>query len=133
MSKSRVPERRRVKRRPILDTFAIFLVIPKKGIHKLATHDVSEDGIGFDLTLEDEPPSDWNITSGTLIDLNLYLNSSLYIPLTVQVVRIETKEGIHRAGAIFQDHTSTQYQVFLAFLKLIDTMLDIAQVEKPGN
>ena len=132
-SKKKKPERRHAQRRPILDTFSIFLVAPAKGPHKLTVYDLSEDGIGFDLNIEGEPPSEIQPLPGTPLELNLYLNSSLYIPLTVQIVRINHSRTSHRVGALFQDLTSPQYEVFLSFLKFLDALLGVAQIEPVGK
>ena len=114
---------------PILATFSVFIVIPKKGIHRLPVHDISEIGMGFDLDIEGEPAQDFPISPGDTLDFRFYLNNSLYIPLTIQVVRIEEGHLKRRVGAEFSDTQSESHQAFLAFLNLLDKILDMIQID----
>jgi hypothetical protein len=129
-SPSNPKERRRARRRPVLETFSLFVVIPKKGIHRLAIHDVSDLGIGFDLDTEGESPADFPLTSGNSLDLRLYLNQSLYLPLTVEVVRIEDRNTVRRVGAEFAQRDSGNYKGFLAFLTMLDSVIDVVRIEE---
>ena len=54
-------ERRKAKRRPILEAFSFFVVVPKKGMMKLAVLDVSESGLGFDYDVGGEDTSSFPI------------------------------------------------------------------------
>lgn len=123
-------ERRKAKRRPILDTFSIFTVVPKKGIHKLVVHDLSELGVGFDLDTEGEVHADFPVSPGSGLELRLYLNQSLYLPLGVEVVRVDERGPIRKIGARFDDKTSASYKAFLAFLQLLDSVIDVVRIEE---
>src|SRR5579885_2681962 len=92
-------ERRRSARQPILDSFSLFVVVPKKGIHRLPIHDVSAEGIGFDLDTEGESPSDFPVKVGETLELRLYLNQSLFLALEAKVMRSQEKDLIRRIGA----------------------------------
>lgn len=122
-------ERRKTERRPILYTFSIFLTIPKKGLYRLEVHDISETGIGFDLDIEGEEYSRFPVKEGFPIDLRFYINPSLYIPLSVQVTRIEDHHSKRRVGAEFQESSSENYKAFLSFLSLLDKIVDVVQIE----
>src|SRR6476620_1946496 len=122
-SSAKRAERRTFKRRPILATFSVFLVIPHKGMHRLEVLDISENGIGFNWDTEGETPSDYAIHEGDTIDLNFYLNPSLFIPLSIQVVRVDESNLIRRIGAEFQDKKSQGYKAYLAFIHLLDHLI----------
>jgi hypothetical protein len=126
-------ERRRARRRPILATFSMYLVIPKKGLYKLTVHDISELGIGFDLDVEGESSSDFPVQIGDKLDSRLYLNQSLYIPLSLQIARVEDKPIVRRVGAEFQEHESINYKAFLSLLGFLDKMADALQVDTEGQ
>lgn len=115
-------ERRRDKRRPILESFSLFVVVPKKGGHRLPVHDLSDHGLKFDLDTEGEALEDFPIREGEALDLQLYLNQSLALPLAVKIVRIETVAGVRRVGTELTDKKAKGYGGFLAFLKMLDAI-----------
>lgn len=131
-------ERRRTRRRPILDTFSMFCVVPKKGVHRLQVHDVSDHGIGFDLDLEVEEAAGFALKSGEHLEVHFYLNQSLYLPLSVKVARIEDRNAndepssvsqakVRRIGAEF-DQKDKGHHAFLSFLAMLDAIVDVAQI-----
>jgi hypothetical protein len=121
-------ERRRSKRRPILDTFSLFIVVPKKGPHRLQIHDVSDQGLGFDLDIEGESAADFPIKAKESLDVQLYFNQSLYINLQVQVARIEDGGSVRRVGAEFTDRTTAGHKAFASFLQMLDYLVEAAQI-----
>lgn len=121
-------ERRRSKRRPILDTFSLFCVVPKKGVHRLQVHDLSDLGIGFDLDIEGENFDEFPVKKTENLELHLYLNQSLYLGLPVQVVRLEDANGIRRVGAEFTDRTGAVYKAYAAFLQMLDLLSETAKI-----
>lgn len=123
-------ERRRTRRRPILETFSIFIVIPKKGLHRLEVQNISEDGMGFDLDVEGESPHNSPIKIGDTVDFRFYLNQSLFIPLSIQVVRVEEHHTGRRIGAEFQDKSTPGYKAFLSLLHFFDHVVDVVQIDK---
>ena len=117
----------------------MFCVVPKKGIHRLQVHDVSDHGIGFGLDLEGEETIGFSLQSGELLDVHFYLNQSLYLPLSVKVARIEDRNvgdehgsqppaRVRRIGAEF-DNKDKGHNAFLAFLQMLDAISEVAQIQ----
>jgi hypothetical protein len=126
----RSSERRRVKRRAILDSFSLFVVMLKKGPYRLSVGDLSELGIGFDVDLEEDPDTT-PLSVGEILDLEFYLNQSLYIPLQARVMRIEADEnGDRRVGAEFVRSISgtPEISAITDFVKMLDSVSAIAEV-----
>lgn len=127
-------ERRRTRRRPIIETFSMFCVVPKKGPYRLAIHDVSDQGIGFDLDMEGEDTQDFALKLGEQLEVHLYLNQSLYLPLSVKVARIEerNREGAEQGKARYigaeLDLQDPVHAGFAAFLKMLDAIADVAKI-----
>lgn len=133
MSVDTANERRQAKRRPILKTFSIFVVVPKKGIHRLQLNDLSEAGVGFDLDTEGEVYADFPIKIGDSIELQLFLNQSLYLPLVVEVARLTDRGEIRNVGAIFgesfKEKNSKHYQALCSFLKMLDNISGVLEIK----
>jgi hypothetical protein len=121
-------ERRRSKRRPILDTFSLFCVVPKKGVHRLQVHDISDLGLGFDLDIDGESFDEFPVKPKEKLDVQLYLNQSLYLTLKVEVARIEDSRGVRRVGAEFTDKTSNAHKAYAAFLQMLDLLSEVAEI-----
>lgn len=122
-------ERRKSKRRPVLSTFSVFVVVPKKGIHRLQIHDISDTGIGFDLDTDGEALDSFPMKTGEALDIRFYLNQSLYIPLAVQVVRLDQRGTVRKVGAEFEDKSSKGFKAYLAFIQLLDSISDSLELE----
>lgn len=121
-------ERRHKNRRTILETFNFFVVVPKKGSHRLPVHDLSEDDIGFDIDIEGEMLTNSFIGVEEIIELHLYLNQSLYLPLKIKVARIEEKNSVRRIGATFCEEDSAARKACVAMLQMIDQLMNIAKI-----
>jgi hypothetical protein len=121
-------ERRKTKRRPILETFSLFAVVPKKGMHRLLVHDVSEGGLGFDLDIDGENFDEFPVKSGEKLEVHLYLNQSLYLPLSVQIARLEDSKTVRRLGTELVDPGSPQSKAFGAFLQMLDVVADVGEI-----
>lgn len=122
------PERRRAVRRPVLSTFSLFVVVPRKGAHRLALHDISERGIGFDLDTEGESPEDFPVASGDRLEVEFYLNPSLHIPLAVKVARVELRGQVRRLGADFEERSGRAYQAFASFLQVLEKIEEVGRI-----
>ena len=123
-------ERRKSKRRQILSTFSFFVVVPNKGVHRLPVHDVSENGIGFDIDLDDEDPSAFPLKTGENLALHFYLNQSLFMPVSIRVMRIDEqpKSKVRRIGAEFAEKNSAGVQAMKAFTQMLDRVAEVAEV-----
>lgn len=117
-------ERRKSQRRPILDSFSFFIVIPKKGVHRLPIHDLSDQGLGFDFDIEGESYADFPLHPEEKLELQFYLNQSLYLPLSIKVARVETRGLIRRVGAEFIEKDSKSFKAFLAFIQMLDCVIE---------
>jgi hypothetical protein len=122
-------EKREARRRPILESFALFVVVPGKGAHRLPVFDLSEKGIGFQFDHESESPESTSLNTGEAIELCLYLNQSLYIALQVRVARIHQQkpDGPRIVGASFADSPAGSNLAAERFVQLLDALAEIKQ------
>lgn len=122
-------EKRGSPRRPIVDSFSLFVVVPSRGLHKLPIHDISESGIGFTIDVDGEDTAGRPHHVGDLLDIRIYLNQTLYFPIQVKVARTEKKGSVRRIGAEFTDMKSKSYRGIKSFIEMIDRIADIAQYD----
>ena len=116
------PERRRSARRPILEAFDLFVVLPFKGDHRLKIHDVSDHGVGFDLDMEGEPIDATRLEVGKDLTVQLHFNRRLSLPLKLRVTRIEARGGVRRVGGELVAKKSEETKAFKAFVSLVDAL-----------
>jgi hypothetical protein len=118
-------EKRRVKRREILERFSFYICVPKLGYTRHKVNDISELGIGFMI----DTLGEFKMIHQETCDLQFYLNQSLYLSLKIQAVRIiERPEHMQEIGAIFLDTESTTHQTFLTLVKLVDQLSETAEL-----
>ena len=117
-------ERRRSRRRPILDSFMFFVVVPKKGMAKLNVADVSDSGVGFDYDVGPESKEDFPVKVGEEFELHLYVNQSLFLPMKVKVARLDEKSSIRRIGAQFTNIDSPEHRGLMAVLQMVDQLVE---------
>lgn len=120
-------ERRRDRRRPILESFSMFVSFPERGFTKLPMHDISEVGIAFfaQEVLE--------FKSGEVVQGQVYLNQSLSIPCLGRVVRVlQSRRGddMQEVALEFHDLKHPGVMVMTDFLKFLDRLSAIANLEK---
>lgn len=125
-------DRRRAPRRPILDSFSFFIALPKKGPHRLPALDVSELGLGFMIDVEGENAANFPVQLGDVIDVQFYLNQTLYIPVKIRIARIVQanpgNQDLRRVGAEFLDRNSPPQKAFTNFIRMIDEIAEVAKV-----
>ena len=116
-------ERRRVKRREILENFSFYICIPKLGYTRHKVNDVSELGIGFMV----ETLGEFRLVNQETCELQFYLNQSLYLPMQIQVVRaMDRPELVQEVGAIFTEMNDSAHDTFVTLVKLVDQMTETA-------
>ena len=120
-------ERRGARRRPIMESFSFFVVVPKKGFHKLRVVDISDSGVGFDYDILGEAPDAFPVKIGEEFDLQFYLNQSLYIPMKVKVMRVDDSKVIRRIGAEFINSGSPEHQGLISLITMIDQLSEVVQ------
>ncbi len=110
-------EKRRTKRREILDRFSFFVCIPKLGMARHRVQDVSEAGIGFTI----DTLGEFKLKTGEECELHFYMNPSLYLPAMIRVVRELDSEEEQSVGAEFTGpHAGSE--AWTTFVKLIDQL-----------
>lgn len=122
-------ERRRSNRQNILDSFNLFVSIPKKGGHRLRVQDLSLHGVGFDLDTEGEIEQDFPVKEGEILEIQLFLNRSLNIPLTVEVKRLMNQGGVRFVGTEVKKETNKAYEAFQTFVNLVKALSLVDQPE----
>lgn len=125
-------ERRRAKRLPILETFSLFCSIPKLGPVRQSVSDVSELGMG--VVINDDTPTQGELPADKTIEVAIFLNPSLSIPLKARVVRTVRIEGIGtQVGLEFTDRKSPGFRAVNAFLKMLDEIGAAVSISKSSK
>ena len=122
-------DRRKSRRRPIIESFSLNTVIPKWGMHLLPLLDVSETGIGFQVDQHLKGFAS-PVEIGTTLDIRVYLNKSLYLPVKVKIVRFENKDESRLVGAEFLETTSAGYKGLMMFLSMLDNISELVQFDE---
>lgn len=120
---SKGPERRKARRRQILENFSFYISIPKLGHTRHRVRDISEIGIGFDL----DTLGEFKLKSGEICELQFYLNQSLFLPLHIEVVRVIDGPSTQDVGAIFVNVETPAHQTFSTLVRLLDQLSDSGQ------
>ncbi len=113
-------ERRQVKRTVLAEFVSAMVVLPEKGLLKVALYDISEEGISFDL---DADQGSFKIDEE--VSIRVYLNHKTYFPMTILVKHIthEISEGVIRHGTVFMRGVTTDtvtdaaLQYFIRFIE----------------
>lgn len=111
-------ERRTVRRTILSEFVGACIVVPQKGLQKVALYDISENGLAFDMD-----PELGQFTHGEEVAMRVYLNHQTYFPFILKVanVRFITDEGVHRHGANFIKGTVND-EALHHFVKFIETV-----------
>lgn len=117
---SKGEERRRAKRILVSEAFSFFIVIPNKlGMARIYMKDISVSGISFWTELMDP------FTKDAEFQIRLYTGPTLYLPLTVRVVRAQS-------GEVAVEYTKKESKSVIAltkFLEFLESATDAAVVE----
>lgn len=114
-----IPERRKSKRRQILEKFSFYIQIPKLGPARHKVNNLSEFGIGFEV---ESLGGVFTLDPEEKVELHLYLNQSLFLPLKIQVTRQVHSNETQQVGAVFLETNSNQYQTYLSLIKFLDQL-----------
>jgi hypothetical protein len=93
---------------------------------------VSEIGIGFDFDIEGESFEEFPLQRGQEVEVHLYLNQSLFLPLMVSVARIQPEGSVRRVGAQFDKDASKNgqgYRAYRAFVDMVDAVAEGATIQ----
>lgn len=111
-------ERRQVKRTILTEFIGAFVIVPGKGLRKVALYDISENGISFDLGEEVG-----EFKKGEEIAMRVYLNQKTYFPFTVSLKNTQfiSDESVTRHGGEFLKGDINEDALF-HFVKFIETV-----------
>ena len=107
-------ERRKSKRKSVLDSFHVFLVLNSNGSRKFYLKDVSEGGLGFYADQND------TFKVSSTVKGYFYLNSNLRIPLKFKIAHAFLENEKVLIGCEFVDKKTAGYKTFLKFLEFLD-------------
>jgi len=111
-------ERREVKRTILTEFVSAMVILPEKGLLKVAIYDISEEGISFDV---EAVHGQFKVDEEVAI--RVYLNQKTYFPISVKVKHVvdEKVEGILRHGSVFLKGTATDaaLQYFVRFIESV--------------
>jgi hypothetical protein len=111
-----ITEERRKGRRTVLTSFiGAFCVVPRKGLMKVTLHDVSEEGLSFDVDMKSG-----QFPVGEEIAMRVYVSQESYFTISakIQNVRAEEEE-VYRHGALFAKSSASD-QAIHYFVKFIE-------------
>ncbi len=111
-------ERRQVKRTILNEFIGANVIVPDRGLLKIALHDISEDGLAFDLE-----PDIGQFNVGDEIAVRVYMNHKTYFPFSVKVrnVRYIKDEGVYRHGSALMKGDINEMALF-HFVKFLETV-----------
>ncbi len=120
---SRAQMDRRETKRTILSEFvSACVIVPQKGLFKVALHDLSDKGLAFDI-----PFSSGDFNLGEEIAMRVYLNRQTYFPFVVRLTngRFIEEDGVIRQGAEFVKDTVNEEALFhfVRFIECVCTSL----------
>ncbi len=111
-------ERREVKRTILTEFVSAMVVLPEKGLLKVAIYDISEEGISFDIDIEHG-----QFQADEDVSMRVYLNHKTYFPISIKIKHLkeEKGEGVFRHGAVFLKGAATDaaLQYFIRFIESV--------------
>lgn len=111
-------ERRRVRRTILSEFIGVHVLVPNHGLMKVTLHDISEDGLSFDV-----PGSIGRFRPNEEIAMRVYLNHETYFPFVIKVQNVRTlvTEGVVRHGCNFVLGTVNE-DALHHFVRFIETV-----------
>lgn len=115
-------ERRSVKRTILTEFIGVHAVVPGAGLQRCALHDISVNGLAFDLS---KKQGHFNV--GEEVALRVYLNHRTYFSFLVKVrsQRFDEEDDVFRHGAALVEGTGNQEAIehFIAFIESVSASL----------
>lgn len=113
-----VQERREVRRTILSEFIGAYLIVPQKGLARVTIYDISENGVAFDIDLEEG-----HLNAGEEVAMRVYLNQHTYFPFVVKVANVREilEEACWRHGANFMKGTVNDVALH-HFVKFIETV-----------
>lgn len=115
-------EKRSVRRTILTEFIGVHTVVPGYGLQKCALHDISVNGIAFDLLKKQG-----HFRAGEEVAMRVYLNHKTYFTFIVNVrsSRFVKDEGVYRHGASVQKGTVNQVALehFIRFIETVSANL----------
>ncbi|MCB0362037.1 MAG: PilZ domain-containing protein [Bdellovibrionales bacterium] len=116
-------DRRQVKRSLLTEFIGAFVVVPQRGLMKVALYDISENGLAFDIKSELG-----KFSLGEELAMRVYLNRQTYFPFFIRVrnVRQESDENVFRHGADFVKGAVNELALghFVKFIETVSASLE---------
>lgn len=111
-------ERRQVRRTILTEFIGAHVIVPDRGLQKVAVYDISEDGIAFDIEL-----GEGAYKAGDEVSVRVYLNQQTYFPFVVKIANARgiPEEGVTRHGGRFVKGTVNDVALH-HFVKFIETV-----------
>lgn len=113
-----VHERRNIKRTILSEFVSAMVIIPEKGLIRVGIYDISEQGISFDLEMDQGA-----FAVGEDLSMRVYLNHKTYFPIHVSVKHVtnESSEGVIRHGTEFGKNAvnDAALQYFVKFIETV--------------
>lgn len=111
-------DRRRAKRTILAEFVGAFVVVPNRGLARVALYDLSDDGLAFDLEL-----GQGEFRIGEEVAMRVYLQQTSYFPFSVRISNARTipEEGVHRFGASLVKGTLND-EALHHFVKFIESV-----------
>lgn len=111
-------ERREVRRTILTEFVGAYIVVPERGLQKVALYDISDNGLAFDLGLEEGA-----LKLGEEVAMRVYLNHQTYFGFIAKVSneRMIEEESVHRHGLSFVKGTLNDVALH-HFVKFIETV-----------
>lgn len=111
-------DRRQVKRTILSEFIGAYVILPDRGLLKISIYDISDDGISFDVPIENGHFQDQDEVA-----MRVYMNHKTYFPFVAKVVNLRRfdEDGVVRHGANFMKGTINDVALH-HFIKFIETV-----------
>ncbi|MBX3021559.1 MAG: PilZ domain-containing protein [Bdellovibrionales bacterium] len=118
-------ERRQTKRTILSEFIGAFALVPRKGLLKVNLYDISENGMGFDVS---EAAGHFSV--GEEVAMRVYLNHETYFSFVVKIQNIRgiDDEMTYRHGGAFVKG-SINDEALHHFVRFVETVSAILQID----